>query len=281
MYKILKKEDIAPGEKLFVLNAPDIAKKAKPGQFVIIIIDEKGERIPLTIADYDGKKGTITIIVQEVGKSTMQMGTMPKGEGFLDVVGPLGVPTHIEKYGTVVCVGGGVGIACIYPAARGMKEAGNKVISILGARSKDLIFWEDKIKKVSDELFITTDDGSCGRKGFVSDQLKEIIDSKEKVNLVMAIGPVIMMKVVSETTRPHNIKTVVSLNSIMVDGTGMCGSCRVEVDGKTKFACVDGPDFNAHQVNYDLLIDRQKVYLKEEKEAYDKCKLEGRINGSK
>lgn len=281
MYKILEKEDIAPGEKLFILDAPDIAKKTKPGQFVIIIIDEKGERIPLTVADYDGKKGTITIIVQEVGKSTMQLANTNKGERILDVVGPLGIPTHIEKYGTVVCVGGGVGIACIYPVARGMKKAGNKVISILGARSKDLIFWEDKIKTVSDELYITTDDGSYGKKGFVSDQLKEIIDNKEKINLVMTIGPAVMMKVVSETTRPHNIKTVVSLNSIMVDGTGMCGSCRVEVDGKTKFACVDGPDFDAHQVNFDLLNDRQKVYHREEKEACEKCKRKGGIDGNK
>ncbi len=281
MYKILEKEDIAPGEKLYVLDAPDIARKAKPGQFVIIIIDEKGERIPLTIADFNREKGTITIIVQEVGKSTMQLGNIKKGEGILNVVGPLGIPTHIEKYGTVVCVGGGVGIACIYPIARGMKEAGNRVISILGARTKDFIFWEDKIKTVSDEFYITTDDGSSGKKGFVSDQLKDIIDNKEKIDLVMTIGPAIMMKVVSETTRPFNIKTVVSLNSIMVDGTGMCGSCRVEVDGKTKFACVDGPDFDAHKVNFNLLNDRQKVYLKEEKEAHKKCRLEERISGNK
>lgn len=281
MYKILNKETLAPDEKMYVLDAPDIAGKTLPGQFIIIRIDENGERIPLTIADYDRKKGTITIIVQEVGKSTIQLGTMKKGDSIFDVAGPLGVPTHIEKYGTVICVGGGVGIACIYPIASAMKQAGNKVICILGARTRELIFWEDKIKAVSDEVYITTDDGSYGRKGFVSGRLKELIDEKEKIDRVMVIGPVIMMKVVSEVTRPYKIKTIVSLNSIMVDGTGMCGSCRVEIGDEIKFACVDGPDFDAHQVNYDLLMNRQKVYAREEKEACNKCEQEGNVNAGK
>ncbi|MDH5662820.1 MAG: sulfide/dihydroorotate dehydrogenase-like FAD/NAD-binding protein [Elusimicrobiota bacterium] len=267
MYKILDKQNLGPSIKEFLISSPEIARKAQPGQFVVVRIDEKGERIPLTIADYERDKGTITIVIQEAGKSTCQLGRLNSGDTLSDVIGPLGRPTHMEKAGTVVCVGGGVGIPPVYPVARGFKEIGNKIISIIGARTKELVIWEDKIASVSDEVYVTTDDGSYGRKGFVSDELQRLINENKKFGLVFAVGPTLMMRAVSEVTRPHKIRTIVSLNPIMVDATGMCGVCRVSVGGKTKFACVDGPDFDGHQVDFDQLLGRQRIYLQEEKEA--------------
>ncbi|TET18564.1 MAG: sulfide/dihydroorotate dehydrogenase-like FAD/NAD-binding protein [Candidatus Cloacimonadota bacterium] len=277
MNKIVKKQKLADGINLFEIEAALIARKRKPGQFVILRLDETGERIPLTIADVNREKGTVTIIVQVVGKTTEQLGTLGEGNSILDVVGPLGQPTYIKKFGTVVAVGGGVGHAVCYPIARGMKDAGNYLISIIGARNKKLVILEEETKSFSDELYITTDDGSYGRKGFVTDQLKEIIESGKKVDLVLASGPAIMMKFVSLMTKEYRIKTIVSLNSIMIDGTGMCGVCRVEVGGKTKFACVDGPEFDGHEVNYDLLMKRLASYKEEEKLAHE-CYLKTMAN---
>ncbi len=265
MYTIAKKEELSPGVKLFVVQAPLIARKCRPGQFVILRIDEDGERIPLTIADFDRDAGTITLIFQEVGHSTRQLGTLAAGDSLLDLAGPLGKPTHIEKFGTVVCVGGGIGVAPVYPIARAFKEAGNKVVSIIGARNADLLIMEKEMAAVSDVFHITTDDGSKGRKGLVIHPLQEMIDAGEKIDLVMAIGPVIMMRSVANVTKPYNIPTVVSLNPIMVDGTGMCGGCRVSVGGKNQFACVDGPEFDAHQVDFDGLMVRQRMYHDHEK----------------
>jgi NAD(P)H-flavin reductase len=273
-YQILKKETLAPNLHLMVLDAKMIARKAKAGNFIIIRTFEHSERIPLTIADYGREKGTITIIFQEVGKSTKELAKLKEGDSIKDVVGPLGHPAEVENVGTVVCVGGGVGIAPLYPDARAFKEAGNKVISIIGARNKELLFWEEEMRDVSDDLHVTTDDGSYGRKGFVSDVLREILDSDEKVDLVIAIGPVIMMKVVSNLTKEYGVKTIVSLNPIMIDGTGMCGGCRVMVEGNKKFACVDGPEFDGHQVDFDLLGRRLRTYVDEEKCACERY-LEG------
>jgi len=269
VYEILLREDLAPVTKLFEVSAPEIARKAKAGQFVIVRICETGERIPLTIADYDREKGTLTIIFQEVGKSTRQLGTMGVGDRLCSVTGPLGLASEIENYGTVMCVGGGVGIAPVYPIARGLKAAGNKVISVIGARNKDLLFWEDKMRAVSDELIVCTDDGSYARKALVTEPVKEILEARQDVQVIWAIGPAIMMKFVSLTTKPFGVRTIVSLNSIMVDGTGMCGACRVEVGGTTRFVCVDGPEFNGHEVDWDLLLERQRQYLAEEKIALE------------
>ncbi|MGQ9627023.1 MAG: sulfide/dihydroorotate dehydrogenase-like FAD/NAD-binding protein [Anaerolineae bacterium] len=274
MYEILTREDISPVTKLMVISAPEVARKAKSGQFVIVRTDEEGERIPLTIADYDRERGRIVLILQEVGKSTMQLGMMKAGEALASLTGPLGLPTEIEKYGTVICVGGGVGIAPIYPIARDLKEAGNRVISIIGARNKSLLFWEDRIRAVSDEVIVTTDDGSYGRKALVTEPLKEILEGRRGIDRIWAIGPAIMMKFCSLTTKPFGVKTIVSLNSIMVDGTGMCGACRVEVGGRTRFVCVDGPEFDGHEVDWDLLLERQRIYLEEEKIALEKFKQE-------
>jgi ferredoxin/flavodoxin---NADP+ reductase len=260
---------LVPNIHLFKFDAPRIARKAKAGQFVVLMKDERGERIPLTIADSDTKAGTVTIVFMEVGKTTGELGLLKTGDSIMSLTGPLGLPTHIENYGTVVCVAGGFAVAPVTPIARAMKQAGNKVISILGARNKELIFWEDELRNVSDKLIVTTDDGTYGRKGLVTEPLKEILESSEKVNLVVAIGPSIMMKFCARTTQPFGVKTIVSLNPIMVDGTGMCGCCRVVVGGQTKFACVDGPDFDAHQVDWDLLADRQRTYLVEEKQAME------------
>jgi len=270
MNRIIKKKRLTEGVNLFEIEAPLIANKRKPGQFVILRINEKGERIPLTIADVNKEKGTITIVAQVVGKTTKHLGSLNPNDNLLDLVGPLGQPTHIEKFGMVVAIGGGVGHAVCYPIARAMKEAGNYLISIIGARTKELIILEDETRKFADELYITTDDGSYGKKGLVTDQLKEIIDKGKKIDLVLTAGPAIMMKFVSQLTKQYGIKTIVSLNSIMVDGTGMCGACRVEVGGKTKFACVDGPEFDGHEVNYDLLMKRLATYKEEEKLAYDR-----------
>jgi NAD(P)H-flavin reductase len=267
LYKILLREDLVPGVHLFQVAAPAVARKAQPGQFVVVRIDEKGERIPLTIADWD--EGSITIVFMEVGTTTARLALLKAGEAIADFVGPLGVPTHIENFGTVVCVAGGVGTAVVAPIARALKDVGNRIISILGARSQDLLFWEDRLGSVSERLIVTTDDGSYGRKGVVTEPLRELLDSGEKVDRVIAIGPSVMMKFCSLTTAPFGVKTIVSLNPIMVDGTGMCGCCRVSVGGETKFACVDGPDFDGHQVDWDLLFARQRIYLDEEKSSFD------------
>ncbi len=269
MYKILLREDLVPGIHLFKVAAPAVAAKARAGQFVVVRIDEKGERIPLTIADWDKDKGTVTIVFMEVGATTARLALLKEGDAVADFVGPLGVPAEIENYGTVVCVAGGVGTAVVAPIARALKNAGNRIFTILGTRSKDLLFWEDVLKSVSDRLIVTTDDGSYGRKGVVTEPLKELLESGEKIDRVVAIGPVVMMKFCSLTTAPSGVKTIVSLNPIMVDGTGMCGCCRVSVGGETKFACVDGPDFDGHKVDWDLLAARQRIYIEEEKCAYD------------
>jgi len=270
MYEILEKQVLSNTVKLMKIEAPFVAKKALAGQFIILRIDEKGERIPLTIADYDRKEGTITVIFMEVGKTTKQLGKMKVGDKLLNFAGPLGVASEIEKYGTVVCIGGGVGIAPLYPIVRELKKAGNYVISILGARNEKLLMLEKEIEEFSDELHICTDDGSKGTKGFVSNVLQNIIDGGKKINIVWSIGPVIMMKVVADVTRKYDIKTMVSLNPIMVDGTGMCGGCRVTVGGEIKFACVDGPEFDGHKVDFDNLMLRNRRFLREEEKA---CKM--------
>lgn len=265
MYSILKKEKIAKDTNLFVISAPELAHKARPGQFVIVRLREEGERIPLTIADLDKSKGTITLIVLEIGYSTRQMGKLQAGEALLDLAGPLGKPTHISKVGTVIGIGGGIGIAPVYPVLQAFKEAGNKTIAIIGAKTKDYLFWEEKMSNISDQLYVTTDDGSSGQQGFVIDPLKKLIANGTAINLIFAVGPTPMMKAVADTTRPGNIPTVVSLNPIMIDGTGMCGGCRITVGGETKFTCVDGPEFDAHKVDFNLLMQRQSMY--KEKEA--------------
>lgn len=274
--EIVEKKDLAPSLTLFKLYVPDIAKKVKAGQFVVLRADDYAERIPLTVAEYDREAGLITVIFQAVGSSTQKMAKYEKGQTLLDVVGPLGKPSHIEKFGTVVCVGGGVGVAPVLPIAKALFEAGNKVISIIGARTKEMLILEDEMRKVSTELYITTDDGTYGHHGFVTDVLKQIIEKGEKIEEVVGIGPVIMMKAVSDVTRPYNIRTIVSLNTIMVDGTGMCGCCRATIGNETKFVCVDGPEFDGHQVDFKELIARQKMYNREERRALwdHQCKLE-------
>ena len=267
MYKIVKREEMAHGTIILnEIEAPQIAKKAKPGQFVMIIANETGERIPLTMAEVDKESGTITIIYMMVGKSTKLFGKLKVGDNYSDIVGPLGEPTHIEKLGTVVCVGGGTGTAVLHPITRGMYEAGNNVISIIGARNKDFLIMEEPMAKVSNEVRICTDDGSKGRHGFVTEELEEILKS-QKVDLVVAIGPVPMMKFVSLLTKRYETPTMVSLNPIMIDGTGMCGGCRVTIGGKTKFACVDGPEFDGHQVDFDGLMRRLDAYKLEEQKS--------------
>ena len=270
MYEILLKQDLVPNIHLFKVRVPNVAKKAQPGQFVVIRIDEKGERIPLTIADWDREEGSVTIVFMEVGTTTHRLALLKEGDFITDFIGPLGLPTHIDKFGTVVCVAGGFAVATIMPIARAMKEKGNKVISIMGARSKDLLFWEDELRSVSDQLIVTTDDGSYARKGLVTEPLKELLEGNDPIDRVIAIGPSIMMKFCAKTTQPFGVKTIVSLNPIMVDGTGMCGCCRVCVGGVTKFACVDGPDFDGHQVDWDLLFARQRIYLDEEKCSFER-----------
>lgn len=269
MAKIIEKANIAEAVYEFVVDAPLVAHKCCPGQFVIIRTDEFSERVPLTIADFDREKGYITLIVQAVGNSTRHLcDTFEIGDDILDVVGPLGQPSEMGNFGTVVVVGGGIGVAPVYPIARAYHELGNKVISIIGARNKDLIIWQDKMAAISDEVIITTDDGSAGHKGFVTDPLKEMLEKGEKIDLVLAIGPVIMMKNVAAVTKPFGVKTTASLNTIMVDGTGMCGGCRVNVGGENKFACVDGPEFDAHQVDFANLLMRQQMYKNQESLEY-------------
>ncbi|MBA7468676.1 Dihydroorotate dehydrogenase B (NAD(+)), electron transfer subunit [subsurface metagenome] len=269
MYKILLRQDLVPDIHLFKVAAPKVAKKAQAGQFVVIRVNERGERIPLTIADWDREEGSITIVFMEVGTTTHRLAWLEAGDFIADFIGPLGSPTHIEKFGTVICVAGGFAVATIMPIARAMRTEGNRVISIMGARNKSLIFWEDELRSVSDQLIVTTDDGSYARKGLVTEPLKELLETGEKIDRVIAIGPSIMMKFCAKTTQPFGVKTIVSLNPIMVDGTGMCGCCRVSVGGVTKFTCVDGPDFDGHQVDWDLLFARQRIYLDEEKRSFE------------
>ncbi|MBW1976179.1 MAG: sulfide/dihydroorotate dehydrogenase-like FAD/NAD-binding protein [Deltaproteobacteria bacterium] len=271
MYKIVKKEIFCESIKLMEVQAPHVASSAKAGQFVIIQIDEKGERIPLTIADYDRERGTITLVFQEVGKTTMYLGTLEVGDTLLAVAGPLGHPSEIENYGTIVCIGGGVGIAPIFPIARALKKAGNYVISIIGARTKEFLFWEDRMRSVSDELVVCTDDGSHGRKALVTEPLREILEERgEEIKRVWAIGPAIMMKFVAKTTEPFDIPTIVSLNTIMVDGTGMCGCCRIELQDEVKFVCVDGPEFDGHKVDWDNVLARLVIYREQERLALER-----------
>lgn len=275
MYKIISKQELSSGIFQMEIEAPQIAKKVQSGQFVILRINEEGERIPLTVADYDREKGLIKIIFQAVGLSTKLLGNMKENDYILDFVGPLGKRSEISSgLGTVVCIGGGIGVAPIYPVAKAMKEAGNKVISIIGARSKDILIMEDDIKKVSDEVLVTTDDGSYGIHGFVTDALKQIIDRGDKPAVVYAIGPVVMMRSVAKATKMSGIKTVVSLNPIMIDGTGMCGCCRVTVGDETRFACVDGPEFDGHLVDFEELMMRLTMYREEEAKAKDhSCRI--------
>ena len=272
MYKILTKRQLNENVTLFELDAPLIARKVKPGQFVILRLNEQGERIPLTVANFDTEKGTVTIIVQSIGKTTKQLADMNEGDAILDVVGPLGVPTHLEGAKKACVIGGGVGCAIAYPQAKALHNAGVDVDIIAGFKNKDIVILEDEMKAVSNNLYITTDDGSYGEKGVVTTKLKALIDAGEDYDLVIAIGPVIMMKFVAEVTKQYGIKTIVSLNPIMIDGTGMCGGCRVTVDGKIKFACVDGPDFDASKVDFDELMLRNTAYREQESHA---CRLYG------
>jgi ferredoxin--NADP+ reductase len=269
MHRILQKADLTPSIHLLEIEAPVIAKKAQAGQFVMIRLDEPAERIPLTLADWSVESGTITLVFLEVGRETNILAKLCAGDCVADIAGPLGQPTHIEKFGTVICVGGGVGVAAIAPIARSLNQAGNRIVSIMGARSRDLLFWEDRLKLLSHEFIVTTDDGSHGRHGVVTQPLREVLESEPKVERVIAIGPAVMMKFCSLTTRPLGTKTIVSLNPIMVDGTGMCGSCRVTVGGTTKFACLDGPDFDGHEVDWDLLLNRLRAYTDKETQAME------------
>jgi len=269
MYKILKKMELAPKIKLVEIRAPEVARKANAGQFVILRIDETAERIPLTLVDWEPKKGTVTLIFLEVGLSTLKLGALEVGDEILNVAGPLGNPSEIKHYGSVAAVSGGVGTAAVYPISKALKEAGNRVVSIIGARTEELLILEDEMKSCSDEVYISTDDGSKGHKGFVSDVLKMLIEKGHHFDIVYAIGPTLMMRATANVTRPYSIKTIVSLNPIMMDGMGMCGACRVTVGGETKFACVDGPEFDGHLVDFDELLKRQRVYLAEEKQAVE------------
>ena len=273
MFKILHAEFLAPGIKRFVIEAPRIAHKQKPGQFVILRLYEQGERIPITIEHSDPERGTIRIVVQSAGKTTHLLNSLNTGDSILDVVGPLGKPSHIEKFGTVVVMGGGVGTAMAYPTAA-LKRAGNRVISIVGARNKELVILERELRETSDALMITTDDGSYADKGFVTDKLRQLIDNGTRIDLVLAIGPIPMMRAVAEMTRKERIRTIVSLNPIMIDGTGMCGGCRVLVDGKSEFACVDGPEFDAHRVDFAVLVQRNAMYRAAEQQSMEEFQRE-------
>jgi len=269
VFKIANAEFIAPGIKRFVIEARRIARKHRPGQFVIVRLYEQGERIPLTIERSDPERGTINIVVQSVGKTTHLLNSLTTGESIMDVVGPLGKPSEIEKVGTVVVMGGGVGTAMAYPTAAALKQAGNRVISIVGARNKELVILEHEMREVSDVLMVTTDDGSYADKGFVTDKLRQLIENGTRIDLVLAVGPIPMMKAVADMTRKENIRTIVSLNPIMIDGTGMCGGCRVLIDGKSEFACVDGPEFEAERVNFEVLIQRNSMYREAERKSMD------------
>jgi ferredoxin/flavodoxin---NADP+ reductase len=284
VYRIIKKEILAPTITKYVIEAPYVAQKRKAGNFVIIRVEETGERIPLTLVDSDIKEGTVTLVVQAIGKTTKTLALKNPGEYITDLVGPLGNPTPIETGKTIACIGGGVGTAELLPITKALKEAGNTIYSIVGARSKELVILEKEIEQVSDKLFITTDDGSYKRKGFVTEQLKELLDANLGINMVYAIGPLPMMKAVSELTKPYKVRTIVSLNAVMVDGTGMCGGCRVSVKGKMKFACVDGPEFDGHEVDFNETLLRNRSYAEMEQKSTNRlnkkshvCKLEGMI----
>lgn len=286
MNQIVEMKKLAPSINRLRLEVPEITRKAEAGQFVVLRINEEGERIPMSITDLDPKDGILTIIFQEVGKSTAHLATFKKGDVLADVVGPLGIPTHIENFGTALCIGGGIGIAPVHFIAKALRQKGNKVISIIGARSKDLLILEDQMKKLSDELLISTDDGSYGHHGFVTDLLTNLLSDQSQdtefvpsgIGFVMTIGPVVMMRAVCKITQLYRIKTMVSLNPIMVDATGMCGACRVTVGGKTQFACVDGPDFDGHKVDFDELLKRQGMYLKQEKIAMERFNQKMRLH---
>ena len=271
-YKILSKKELCPNQYEITIEAPYVVRNAKAGQFIIFRAEENGERVPLTIADVDKDNGELTIVFMAVGYTTKKLAELEVGDELVDLVGPLGKPTHIEKYGTVVCIAGGYGAAPCYLIAKACKDAGNKVYMIMGARTKDLIFWQDKMKNACTELYVTTDDGSLGIKGFGTTVLKEIMD-REKVDYAIAVGPMPMMRAVAEMTRGTGIKTEASMNPIMVDGTGMCGACRLTVGGETKFACVDGPDFDAHQIDFDEVINRTRIYKDEERKRSENCNL--------
>ena len=271
-YKILSKKELCPNQYEITIEAPYVVRNAKAGQFIIFRAEENGERVPLTIADVDKDNGELTIVFMAVGYTTKKLAELEVGDELVDLVGPLGKPTHIEKYGTVVCIAGGYGAAPCYLIAKAFKDAGNKVYMIMGARTKDLIFWQDKMKNACTELYVTTDDGSLGIKGFGTTVLKEIMD-REKVDYAIAVGPMPMMRAVAEMTRGTGIKTEASMNPIMVDGTGMCGACRLTVGGETKFACVDGPDFDAHQIDFDEVINRTRIYKDEERKRSENCNL--------
>ena len=286
MHKILGKEKLAESVYLMRVRAPLIAEERQPGQFIILSVDEEyGERIPLTIADADPEEGSITIVFQKVGHTTTLLANLNVGDYIGAVVGPLGSPTHIEKFGTVVCVGGGIGVAPLHPITAALKQAGNRIVSIIGARNCELVILEERMRQLSDELIVCTDDGSYGRHALVTEPLEEVCRRQPKPDLVVAIGPPLMMKFCAETTRPFEIKTIVSLNTIMVDGTGMCGGCRVTVGDETKFVCVDGPEFDGHKVDFDGMINRLQAYREQEREADatleqasdHKCRLEKEI----
>lgn len=269
MFAIQEARQLAPHIKLFRIEAPRIARKRQAGQFVIVRVHDHGERIPLTIADSDIESGTITIVVQGAGKTTKLLNRLTTGDTILDVVGPLGMPSEVKLFGTVVVIGGGVGTAIALPTAVAMHQAGNHVISIIGAKTKEFVILEDEVRAASDELFVMTDDGSCGEHGFVTQKLQSLIDAGTPIDHVLAIGPIPMMKAVAEVTRSKQIPTIVSLNPIMVDGTGMCGGCRVLVGGETRFACVDGPEFDAHEVDFEILVQRNKQYRSQEAQALE------------
>ncbi|MGA9528174.1 MAG: sulfide/dihydroorotate dehydrogenase-like FAD/NAD-binding protein [Terriglobales bacterium] len=278
MFKIVNAQFIAPGIKRFVIEAPRIARKQRAGQFVIIRVNDKGERIPLTIEKSDPEKGTVNIVVQSIGKTTNMLNALETGDSILDIVGPLGKPSEIDKFGTVVVMGGGVGTAMAYPTAAAMKRAGNRVITIIGGRNKDLVILEPEMREVSDTVFVTTDDGTSGDKGLVTDRLRQLLENGTRVDLVLAVGPIPMMRAVADMTRKEKIRTMVSLNPIMIDGTGMCGGCRVLVEGKSEFACVDGPEFDAHRVDFAVLVQRNAMYRDAEKRSMEEyqhqCQLE-------
>ncbi len=279
MNKILEKIRLSDEVYRIKVEAPLIARERRPGQFVILQLDSNfGERIPLTIADADPGEGSVTLIFQTVGSTTHRLAALEKGDRIENLLGPLGTPTHIERFGTVVCVGGGIGVAPMHPIAQGMKRAGNRVIIIMGARNRDLLILEEEMKAIADELIIVTDDGSCGRKALVTQPLKELCEASPKPDLAVAIGPPIMMKFCAETTRPYAVPTVVSLNTIMVDGTGMCGGCRVTVGGETKFVCVDGPEFDGHAVDFENMMSRLRSYKGHEEDAHERCHLELKID---
>ncbi len=272
MFPIISTEELVPRVRLYKIYAPRVAKKAAAGQFLILRVDENGERIPLTIADWDAAEGSVSVVFMEVGTTTTKLARLKAGDAISDLVGPLGNPTEVENFGTVCLMAGGFATATIMPIARAMKAAGNRVIIIVGARNKDLLFWRDKLAANSDELIVTTDDGSAGRKGVVTEPIKEKMERGERIDRVIAIGPSIMMKFSSLTTKPFGVKTIVSMNPIMVDGTGMCGCCRVSIAGQTKFACVDGPEFDGHAIDWDSFMSRQRAYVEQEKVSLERCR---------